>query len=138
MSKQRPAYVFELLLEFSIPLLFGVVVAMLAANLAPDLYRHALHWKPFGDVAFLGHEIDFHFLVNEIFMVFFFAIAAKEITEACLPGGSLNPLRKAVNPLLATLGGVIGPVGVFFAGLWLCFELGIYTSVDDWGLLMRG
>jgi NhaA family Na+:H+ antiporter len=35
--------------------------------------------------------------VNDIFMVFFFGIAAKEITEACLPGGSLNPPREAAS-----------------------------------------
>lgn len=47
-------------------------------------------------------------------MVFFFGIAAKEITEAFLPGGDLNPPSKAINPLLGTVGGVIGPVGVYF------------------------
>ena len=52
-------------------------------------------------------------------MVFFFGVAAKEITEACLPGGALNPPRKAVNPLMGTLGGVLGPVGCFFLFAWL-------------------
>ena len=54
-----------------------------------------------------------HFLVNDLFMVVFFGIAAKEITESCLPGGALNPISKAINPLLGTLGGVLGPIGVF-------------------------
>jgi NhaA family Na+:H+ antiporter len=62
----------------------------------------------------LGHEITPHFLINDIFMVFFFGIAAKEITESCLPGGPLNPPSKAINPLLGTIGGVVGPIGVFF------------------------
>lgn len=30
----------------------------------------------------------------DIFMVFFFGLAAKEVTEALLPGGSLNPPSK--------------------------------------------
>jgi Na+:H+ antiporter, NhaA family len=60
------------------------------------------------------HYFTMHFLVNDLFMVLFFGIAAKEITEACLPGGALNPMKKAINPLLGTLGGVFGPVGVFF------------------------
>lgn len=128
----------NVLQEFSIPLLGGVVLALVAANVAPDWYAHVLHWKPFGDLSIGGHAIDFHFLVNDIFMVFFFGIAAKEITESALPGGSLNPLRKALNPLFATLGGVFGPVGIFFAGLWLCFQMGVYTPADDWGLLARG
>jgi Na+:H+ antiporter, NhaA family len=112
----------EILQEFSIPLLSGVVVAMLAANLAPDWYHHAVHWLPFGDVSLLGSPFDLHFLVNEIFMVFFFGVAAKEITESCLPGGALNPPAKAMNPLLATFGGVLGPVVVFMIGLHFLYE----------------
>jgi NhaA family Na+:H+ antiporter len=60
------------------------------------------------------HYLTLHFLINEIFMVFFFGIAAKEITESTLPGGALNPLKNAINPLLGTIGGVVGPVGVYF------------------------
>jgi NhaA family Na+:H+ antiporter len=132
-------HVLALLQEFSIPLLSGVALALLAANLAPDAYHDILHAKPFGDIVVFGHELTFHFLVNDIFMVFFFAIAAKEITEACLPGGSLNPLSKAVNPLFATAGGVLGPVIVFFVGLTLCFELDIYSvAADDPAQLARG
>jgi NhaA family Na+:H+ antiporter len=126
------------LLEFSMPLLLGVVVALLAANLAHEWYEHALHWAPFGDFRILGHELSVHFMVNDIFMVFFFGIAAKEITESVLPGGSLNPPRKAVNPLLATVGGVVGPVAIFFLGLWLAFQGGIYGPADDAAVLQRG
>ncbi|MCG8591764.1 MAG: Na+/H+ antiporter NhaA [Proteobacteria bacterium] len=128
----------NLLQEFSIPLLGGVAIALVAANVFPEWYAHALHWKPFGDVAVLGHPLDLHFLVNDIFMVFFFGIAAKEITEAALPGGDLNPIRKAINPLIATIGGIAGPVGAFFLGLWACFAFGIYGAGDDWALLQRG
>ena len=127
-----------LLLEFSVPLLSGVFVALLAANFFPAWYHHAVHWMPFGDLQLFGHELTLHWLVNDVFMVFFFAVAAKEITESCLPGGSLNPVRKAVNPLFAMLGGVVGPVLVFFLGLWLCFQLGIYTPSDDRAVLARG
>jgi NhaA family Na+:H+ antiporter len=129
----------NLLQEFSIPLITGVVVAMFAANLAPAWYEHVLHWMPLGDVSVFGHDLTFHFLVNDVFMVFFFGIAAKEITEACLPGGSLNPVGKALNPLLATVGGVVGPVLVFLGGLWLLFQLGVYErGVDDADALLRG
>jgi len=130
--------IINLLQEFSIPLLAGVVVAMVSANLAPAWYDQTVNGRLFGDVSLLGHEITLHFLVNDIFMVFFFGIAAKEITEACLPGGDLNPPARAVNPLLATFGGVIGPVGVFFGGLWLLFQTGVYQPTDDWNALMRG
>src|SRR5258706_4397237 len=125
--------------EYSLPLLAGIAAAMLAANFAPDAYHHALHARPFGDAALLGHALDLHYLVNDVFMVFFFGIAAVEITRSCLPGGELNPPAKAVNPLFATLGGVLGPVAVFFAGLALLFAAGVYTrGVDDSAALARG
>jgi len=63
--------------------------------------------------------------------VLFFGIAAKEITEAALPGGPLNPLRRAVNPLLATLGGVLGPVAVYL--LWTHFT-GDRSIIHGWGV----
>lgn len=117
-----------LLREFSIPLIAGVLAALFCANLAPDTYRHIAEWQPVAGLTFFGHAVTLHFLVNDVFMVFFFGIAAKEITESCLPGGDLNPPRKALNPLLATLGGVVGPIVVFFAGLSLCYALGIYPE----------
>ena len=112
---------------------------MIAANVDPDGYQRIVHWRPFGELALFGHALDLHYLVNDVFMVFFFGIAAKEITEACLPGGDLNPPAKAMNPLIATIGGVVGPVAVFFAGLELLFALGVYErGIDDWAALARG
>ncbi len=96
----------NLLREFSIPLLTGVLTAMVWANISPEGYRQVIS-------APLAGGFSLHFLSNEIFMVFFFAIAAVEITQSCLPGGDLHPLRKAVTPLIATVGGVIGPVAVY-------------------------
>jgi NhaA family Na+:H+ antiporter len=103
----------DVLQEFSIPLLAGVAAAMLAANAAPDAYERVVHWRPFGDAALFGYALDLHYLVNELFMALFFGIAAVELTRSCLPGGDLNPPAKAVNPLIATIGGVLGPVLVF-------------------------
>ncbi len=98
----------NLLREFSIPLLAGVVVAVIWANLDPSGYRE------FNSTPFLG-GLSFHFVANELFMVLFFGIAAVEITQSFLPGGALNPISKAVNPLLGTLGGVLGPVAIYFS-----------------------
>ncbi len=98
----------NLLREFSVPLIAGVVAALAWANLAPEQYHHFLHAPLLG-------SLNFHFLTNDLFMVLFFGIAAVEITESCLPGGDLYPLRRAVNPLLATLGGVTGPILVFLS-----------------------
>jgi NhaA family Na+:H+ antiporter len=113
----------NMLQEFSLPLIFGVIVALVVANVDPHLYHLLVDYPVFGAGAeLLHHPVTAHFLVNDIFMVFFFGIAAKEITESCLPGGDLNPPSKAINPLLGTLGGVIGPVGVYFAMLYMFFS----------------
>jgi NhaA family Na+:H+ antiporter len=123
----------NILQEFSLPLLFGVAVAMVWANLDHESYEHVIHWMPIADLKVFGHAVTHHWLVNDIFMVFFFGIAAKEITESCLPGGSINPIKKSINPLLATLGGVVGPVLVFFIGMSF-----LYGPGDDLATLRRG
>jgi NhaA family Na+:H+ antiporter len=123
----------NILQEFSVPLILGVIVALVFANANFEAYEHLIHWKVLGDVSLLGHEVTFHFLINDIFMVFFFGIAAKEITEAMLPGGDLNPMSKAINPLLGTLGGVLGPVGMYFALLYF-----FYSGHDDFAVIANG
>jgi NhaA family Na+:H+ antiporter len=84
----------------------GVVAAVVWANVSPLGYQAFVH-EPVVSI------ISMRFLVNELFMALFFGIAAVEITDSLVPGGSLNPPRKAVTPLVATAGGVIGPIGVY-------------------------
>lgn len=114
----------NLLREFSIPLLAGVLTALVWANVAPESYRQFNYGHFWG-------QLSFHFVTNHIFMVFFFAIAAAEITQSCLPGGDLFPLKKAVNPLLATVGGVVGPVAVY---LLLNSIIGSPALTNGWGI----
>ena len=133
--------------QYSIPLILGVVVGLVWANLDFDSYYRIVEfdfWN-FGKGPFLddgehhdlndfyvfGKHVTFHFLINEIFMVFFFGIAAKEITESILPGGALNPLPKAINPIMGTLGGVFGPVGLF-----ILLAVIFYGGSDDLGRMM--
>lgn len=87
------------IIENSILLVAGTAAALIWANVAPDSYEHAAH--------------ALHFVVNDIGMVFFFAIAAKEIAEATLPGGALSSPREAGVPLLAALGGMVAPAGMY-------------------------
>lgn len=122
MSTQKKTINF--LQEFSIPLILGVLIALVWANLAPENYHHFVHNE------IIGH-ISLHFFVNDIFMVFFFAMAAIEITQSLLPGGSLNPLKRAINPLMATLGGVLGPALVF---LGLNALIGNPEFARGWGI----
>jgi len=132
MKKKKSKFI-NILLEFSLPLLSGVFLAVVWANISPEGYHHIMHqsllgsWYPLGE----GHPITFHFLMNDIFMVLFFGIAAKEITESCLPGGDLNPPKKAINPLLGTLGGVFGPVAVYFLYVHLT---GASEIARGWGI----
>jgi Na+:H+ antiporter, NhaA family len=120
---------------YSIPLIAGVLVALWMANAFPELYS-TLVTSELISAKILGHSVSLEFLVNDLFMVLFFGIAAKEITDALLPGGSLNPPSQAVNPLLGTLGGVIGPIGVFFLLTnWIYGGAHDYAAVaNGWGV----
>ncbi len=65
------------------------------------------------------HGLTLHFIINDILMALFFAIAAKEVWESLLPGGALSNPRKAATPLLATLGGIVGPALIYVAGAYI-------------------
>jgi len=72
-----------------------------------------------------GHsKFTLHWLINDLLMALFFAIAGKEVWESILPGGALSNPRKAATPLLATLGGIVGPVAVYLFGLSFVGEPG--------------
>lgn len=114
----------NLLREFSIPLLLGVLVAIIWANLDFAGYDHFINAPKF-------YGLSFHFISNELFMVFFFGIAAVEISQSCLPGGDLNPIKKAINPLFGTLGGVLGPIAVY---LLLNRLFGSPELQNGWGI----
>jgi NhaA family Na+:H+ antiporter len=92
---------FAFVLENSLLLLVGTAAAVLWANLDLDSYGAVAH--------------PLHFWVNEIGMVFFFALAAKEVFEATLPGGSLASARRAFAPLAAAVGGMVAPALIFVA-----------------------
>ena len=136
MNRKRKSIV-SFLQEFSIPLIIGVLAALLFANVNWESYEHLIHLEPVAGLTIFGHSVTLHFIINDIFMVFFFGIAAKEITESCLPGGSLNPFKKAINPLLATLGGVFGPVAAFFLGLHFMIGGDLFAG-HEIGALQKG
>ena len=76
-----------------------------------------------------GHGVTFHFVVNEVLMCLFFGIAAQELTESVLPGGILYPpTKKAINPLVATFGGVLGPITVYFILLSIFHRAGAFDD----------
>lgn len=107
---------------YSLLLISGAGIALAWANAAPDRYHDFVHLVLIDDFVIgqlhevAGHmerELTLHFLFNDVLMAFFFAIAGKEVWEAIiLEEGSLKG-RKAATPLIATLGGMAGPVLVY-------------------------
>lgn len=121
MEKKGKRGPIKFLLENSLVLIIGAVVALIWANFDHESYDRLVH-LPLFENNFLGtlHDghrvITLHYLVNDLLMALFFAIAGKEVWEATLPGGSLSNPRKAASPLIATLGGAIVPAGIFLVG----------------------
>jgi hypothetical protein len=127
--------VWNFITNYSILLISGAIIALIWANINPNSYHHFVefplwfndhigldysYWaKSFGtgyadfDGAGSLKVLSLHYLVNDMLMAFFFAIAAKEVWEAViLKNGSLRG-KKAATPLFATLGGMLGPVSVY-------------------------
>src|ERR687896_2188079 len=85
--------------DHSLLLLAGTAAAVVWANVHFDSFEAVAH--------------PLHFWVNDVGMVFFFALAAKEVFEATLPGGSLASLRSAISPLAAAIGGMVAPALIY-------------------------
>ena len=128
--------VWNFVTSYSLLLIAGAAVALVWANIDPHSY-HAVVDYPLIQNFFIGAEhaadghisrtLTAHFLVNDILMAFFFAMAGKEVWEAViLKNGELRG-RKAMTPLIATAGGMLGPVAVY---LGLAAVLGIYETVS--------
>jgi NhaA family Na+:H+ antiporter len=93
---------FHLVIDNSLLLVAGAVTALVWANVDLESYNHTAH--------------AMHFAVNDIGMVFFFALAMKEVVEATLPGAALSEPRKAAVPVLAAVGGMLVPSLIFLLG----------------------
>ncbi len=156
-GRRTPAPI-RFLFENSLFLIGGALAALIWANLDPThrdesghvveqgSYEHFVHYdltqlfsieseveisehSEGDDGNHASHGLTVHFLINDILMALFFAIAGKEVWEALLPGGPLSNPRKALTPLLATAGGVIGPALVYAAGAY---------ALGHWDTLGRG
>jgi Na+:H+ antiporter, NhaA family len=86
-------------LDNSLLLLAGTVAAVIWANVNSSTYDAVAD--------------PLHFWVNDVGMVFFFALAAKEVFESTLPGGALASGRQAASPLAAAVGGMAAPAGIY-------------------------
>lgn len=64
-------------------------------------------------------------------MVFFFAIATKEVVEATAPGGALHSPRRASVPMLAAVGGMAGPAAMYVG---LALAAGLPELLRGWAI----
>jgi NhaA family Na+:H+ antiporter len=105
MAREARPSLWTFVIDNSILLIAGTLAALVWANTSPGSYSQVSH--------------ALHFAVNDIGMVFFFGLAAKEIVEATLPGGPLASIREAAVPLAAAVGGMLMPAGLYAAGVML-------------------
>ena len=110
--------VWQFVTEYSLLLIFGAVIALIWANVDYQSYYAFTEYELWEDAP-IGHDshgvrtLTLQYLVNNMLMALFFAIAAKEVWEAViLKNGSLRG-KKAATPLIATVGGMAGPVTVY-------------------------
>jgi NhaA family Na+:H+ antiporter len=107
----------SVVLDYSLLLVVGTIAAVAWANLDLASYDAVAH--------------PLHFWVNDVGMVFFFALAAKEVFEATLPGGPLASPRRAFSPLAAAVGGMVAPALIYVG---LASTLGPANLVRGWAI----
>ncbi|MEP2784863.1 MAG: Na+/H+ antiporter NhaA [Pseudoruegeria sp.] len=115
--------VWNFIANYSLLLILGAIIALIWANINPHSYHDFVEFVLIDDFI-IGHAhadehghihrtLTLHYLVNDVLMAFFFAIAAKEVWEAViLDNGSLRG-KRAATPLFATAGGMFGPIAVY-------------------------
>ena len=107
--------------EYSILLVVGAFGALAWANIDYASYHHIvdmvlIEHSPVGHLHDGHRTLTLHYLINDVLMALFFAIAGKEVWEAlALKSGSLRG-KKALTPLIATAGGMFGPITVYLLG----------------------
>ena len=87
-SKTRIDQAARFLLENSLLLIGGSVLALIWANVDPHSYHQLLHTSLIPGTRGEGYSL-LH-VVNDGLMALFFAMAAKEVWESLLPGGVLS------------------------------------------------
>jgi NhaA family Na+:H+ antiporter len=82
-------------LEHLLLLPLGALIALVWVNTRPESYFRFTY--------------AIAFWVNDVAMVFFFALMTKEVVEATAAGGVLHPRRRAWLPIVASLGATLVP-----------------------------
>ena len=119
--------------EYSLLLIFGALAALGWANYDYDSYHHLVEMvlidhSPVGHLHDGHRTLTLHYLINDVLMALFFAMAGKEVWEAIiLKNGSLRG-RKALTPLIATAGGLLGPIGIYLVGAFMVGKLAVLAN----------
>ena len=127
--------------QYSLLLISGALIALIWANISPHSYHDLVEFVLLKK-SYIGYlpegaeyrKLTVHYLINDLLMAFFFAVAGKEVWEAiALKNGSLRG-KKSVTPLFATAGGMIGPVAVYL-GLAALLGSETYSAVaNGWAI----
>jgi NhaA family Na+:H+ antiporter len=104
-----------LILDYLVALPLGCAVALVWANTLAESYYRFTHVAAFA--------------VNDVGIVFFFALITKEVAEATIPGGALHPWRRAAMPVAAAVGSVVVSVAIY---LVFVHYLGEHMLADGW------
>ena len=97
--RRSPRHLAAFIVSNSLLLPIGVITALVWANVAPHSY-----------VALADGA---RFIVNDVGMTLFFALAAKEVVEATAPHGALHPFSKAATAIAAAIGGMVVPAAIY-------------------------
>jgi NhaA family Na+:H+ antiporter len=130
--------------NYSMLLVLGAAIALVWANLDAHSY-HAfvdtilikdfpVGYAHLGEDGQMHRTLTVHYLINDVLMAFFFLIAGKEVWEAIiLKKGALRGGR-ALTPVFATAGGMIGPVAVYL-GLAAILGSDVYdAAAHGWAI----
>lgn len=79
----------------------GALIALVWANTAAESYFRLI--------------FPMTFLVNDVAMVLFFGLITKEVVEATAPSGVLHPWRRALLPVIASVGATAVPALIYMS-----------------------
>ena len=110
-------------------MLLAAVVALIVANTgAYEAFLEFWHTEAgffFGD-AFAGMSLAH--VINDIFMAVFFLLVGLEVKYE-LTVGELTNIRQALLPIMAAIGGVLAPIGIYLA-----FNAANPETAQGWGV----
>jgi NhaA family Na+:H+ antiporter len=91
-----------------------------------ESYIHFWNVKRF---VFVGHDVDFLFVINDFLMAIFFLNVGLEIKRELIIG-ELSSFKKSITPVVAAIGGMIVPAIIYYA-------LNFHSALaNGWGIPM--